>query len=90
MLTPSNQHEWGQQALNVRLQADVQPGPIPLKGCPFKEGDKVIHTKNVYDMREQTVLNGMTGVVTVGGLRQRRADPHGRSGAGSGRRRDCR
>ena len=63
MLTPLNQHDWGQHALNLRLQETYNPGPFPLKGCPFKPGDKVIHTKNVYDMREQTVLNGMTGVV---------------------------
>jgi exodeoxyribonuclease V alpha subunit len=63
VLTPLNNHEWGQHALNLRLQERYNPGPFPLKGCPFKPGDKVIHTKNVYDMREQTVLNGMTGVV---------------------------
>jgi exodeoxyribonuclease V alpha subunit len=63
VLTPLNNHEWGQHALNLRLQERYNPGPFPLKGCPFKPGDKVIHTKNVYDMRKQTVLNGMTGVV---------------------------
>lgn len=63
VLTPLNNHEWGQHALNLRLQERYNPGPFPLKGCPFKPGDKVIHTKNVYDLRGQTVLNGMTGVV---------------------------
>jgi exodeoxyribonuclease V alpha subunit len=63
VLTPLNNHEWGQHALNLRLQERYNPGPFPLKGCPFKPGDKVIHTKNVYDMHEQIVLNGMTGVV---------------------------
>ncbi|MEI2691548.1 MAG: ATP-dependent RecD-like DNA helicase [Anaerolineae bacterium] len=55
--------DWGQHALNLRLQERYNPGPFPLKGCPFKPGDKVIHTKNIYDLRGQTVLNGMTGVV---------------------------
>lgn len=63
VLTPLNNHPWGQHALNVRLQERYNPGPFPLKGCPFKPGDKVIHTRNVYDLRGQTVLNGMTGVV---------------------------
>jgi exodeoxyribonuclease V alpha subunit len=63
VLTPLNNHEWGQHALNLRLQERYNPGPFPLKGCPFKPGDKVIHTRNVYDLRGQTVLNGMTGVV---------------------------
>lgn len=63
VLTPLNNHPWGQHALNLRLQERYNPGPFPLKGCPFKPGDKVIHTKNVYDLRGQTVLNGMTGVV---------------------------
>jgi exodeoxyribonuclease V alpha subunit len=63
VLTPLNNHEWGQHAFNLRLQERYNPGPFPLKGCPFKPGDKVIHTRNIYDMREQTVLNGMTGVV---------------------------
>jgi exodeoxyribonuclease V alpha subunit len=63
VLTPLNNHPWGQRALNGRLQAIYNPGPFPLQGCPFKAGDRVIHTKNVYDLRGQTVLNGMTGVV---------------------------
>jgi exodeoxyribonuclease V alpha subunit len=63
VLTPLNNHDWGQHALNLRLQERYNPGPFPLKGCPFMPGDKVIHTKNVYDLRGQTVLNGMTGVV---------------------------
>jgi exodeoxyribonuclease V alpha subunit len=63
VLTPLNNHDWGQHALNLRLQERYNPGPFPLKGCPFKPGDKVIHTKNVYDLRGQTVLNGMIGVV---------------------------
>lgn len=63
VLTPLNNHPWGQHALNLRLQERYNPGPFPLKGCPFKPGDKVIHTKNIYDLRGQTVLNGMTGVV---------------------------
>jgi exodeoxyribonuclease V alpha subunit len=63
VLTPLNNHEWGQHALNLRLQERYNPGPFPLKGCPFKPGDKVIHTRNVYDLRGQTVLNGMVGVV---------------------------
>lgn len=63
VLTPLNNYDWGQRALNLRLQAIYNPRPFPLKGCPFKPGDKVIHTRNVYDMRGQAVLNGMTGVV---------------------------
>jgi exodeoxyribonuclease V alpha subunit len=63
VLTPLNNHPWGQHALNLRLQERYNPGPFPLKGCPFKPGDKVIHTRNVYDLRGQTVLNGMVGVV---------------------------
>jgi exodeoxyribonuclease V alpha subunit len=63
VLTPLNNHPWGQHALNLRLQERYNPGPFPLKGCPFKPGDKVIHTRNVYDLRGQTVLNGMVGMV---------------------------
>ncbi len=63
VLTPVNGHDWGQEALNRAMQDKYNTGPVPLAGVIFKEGDKVIHTKNVYDMRGQTVLNGMTGRV---------------------------
>lgn len=66
VLTPVNGHPWGQYELNERLQAVFNPGPFPnSKGIPFKVGDKVVHTKNIYGMGVlmQTVLNGMTGRV---------------------------
>ncbi len=76
VLTPLNNHPWGQHALNLRLQERYNPGPFPLKGCPFKPGDKVIHTRNVYDLRGQTVLNGMVGMVqwVVSDEEERRMD----------------
>lgn len=66
VITPVNGHAWGQLELNERLQARFNPGPFPNnKGIPFKVGDKVVHTKNIYGMGEkmQVVLNGMTGKV---------------------------
>lgn len=63
VLTPVNAHEWGQEELNVLLQETYNPGPFPLKACKFKAGDKIIHKKNLYDMRNQVVFNGMTGTV---------------------------
>lgn len=66
VITPVNAHAWGQAQLNERLQARFNPGPFPnSKGIPFKPGDKVVHTKNIYGMGErmQIVLNGMTGKV---------------------------
>jgi exodeoxyribonuclease V alpha subunit len=66
VLTPVNGHPWGQYELNERLQAVFNPGPFPnSKGIPFKVGDKVVHTKNIYGMGRlmQIVLNGMTGRV---------------------------
>lgn len=67
VITPVNGNPWGQFELNVKLQAEFNPGSFPnSKGISFKKGDKVVHTKNNYRMgpKEQVVLNGMTGKVT--------------------------
>lgn len=63
VLTPLNNYDWGQYKLNLNLQERYNPGDFPLRGCHFKQDDKVIHIKNVYRMRDQTILNGMTGKI---------------------------
>ena len=60
ILTPLNDHPWGQKELNKQLQAWANPGEFPLEGIPFKDGDKVIHLRNNYELN---VMNGQTGIV---------------------------
>ena len=47
------------KALNAMFQEKLNPSP-PEKGCRFKVGDKVIQTRNRYDLE---ILNGDIGFV---------------------------
>ena len=60
VLTPVNRRAWGQLELNEQLRRMFNPGPLPLPGVNFKEGDPAMHIKNNYGLG---VLNGMVGPV---------------------------
>lgn len=47
------------KALNAEFQRRMNPSP-PVEGCRFKVGDKVIQTKNQYDL---DIINGDIGYV---------------------------
>jgi exodeoxyribonuclease V alpha subunit len=60
ILTPVNNGPAGRIELNNFLQDKYNPGDNPMKGFPFRVDDKVIHTRNNYDLG---VMNGEVGIV---------------------------
>ncbi len=62
ILSPSKNTSVGTVALNQMIQATYGKGGISIKAkeMQFFEGDKVIHTRNNYDLN---VFNGETGIV---------------------------
>lgn len=66
ILIPMNVGDLGNAKMNEKIQAIVNPpssekGEIKLKDRILREGDKVIHTKNNYDLE---VYNGDIGRIT--------------------------
>ena len=64
VLCPMNRGGLGTQALNARLQAELNPGEGGLErsGQSFRPGDKVMQVKNNYD---RDVFNGDIGMVVA-------------------------
>lgn len=65
VLAPQKNGVCGVEALNKHLQAELNPGDdgkpqIKLGWLTLREGDKVLQTKNNYDLG---VFNGFTGIV---------------------------
>lgn len=65
VLSPGRKGELGTMELNKRLQAALNPpdkrkGEITINNVLFREGDKVMQTKNDYDL-PWTKLDGTTG-----------------------------
>ncbi|MEK7860914.1 MAG: ATP-binding domain-containing protein, partial [Chloroflexota bacterium] len=75
LLTPTRKGPLGVEALNVELQRLVQkklwgvdvPPPRPGRRPEFLRHDRVIQTRNNYDLG---VMNGAIGIVTAGGPRR--------------------
>ena len=63
ILTPLNNHGWGQRELNNMLQKVFNPGHRPISWCLYKLGDRVIQLKNNYNLSEHGIMNGQIGTV---------------------------
>lgn len=73
VLVPQRRGEYGAESINRRLQALFNP-PRPgvdelvVQGRPFRVGDRVLQTQNLYDGERLLVPNGAIGeVVAVSG-----------------------
>jgi exodeoxyribonuclease V alpha subunit len=77
ILTPMYRGPLGAQALNARMQAELNPHGDELKRGPvtFRVGDRVICTRNDYDV---DVFNGDVGTVTAAASAELRVDFDGR------------
>ncbi|HUT03106.1 MAG TPA: ATP-dependent RecD-like DNA helicase [bacterium] len=64
VLTPMHRGRVGTHTLNVELQNALNPNgrPVQFGGRVFREGDKVMQTKNSY---EKEVFNGDIGVIVM-------------------------
>ncbi len=63
VLTPMHKGLIGTEALNLQLQATLNPDgqPFTVAGRPWRVGDKILQTRNNYDAN---VFNGDLGVIT--------------------------
>lgn len=64
VLSPTKKGELGTNALNTMLQDSVNPKKSGVNECTigetiFREGDKVIHTVNNYELSYKEYVNGM-------------------------------
>jgi exodeoxyribonuclease V alpha subunit len=64
VLTPVNDHAWGQYGLNLEIQKRYNPNKFILPGLHFKVGDRVVQSKNNYKLGMNGVMNGEVGVIT--------------------------
>jgi len=63
LLTTVNRRPWGQQELNIACQQRYNPGQYPLSGIHLRNGDRVIHLRNNYEIVGGPVMNGETGYI---------------------------
>ncbi len=63
VIAPTRRGPMGTEALNQRLQARLNPDGAPVRGSgrELRVGDRVLCTRNTYDL---DVFNGDTGIVT--------------------------
>ncbi len=62
VLSPMRRGSGGVNQLNERLRAALNPQGVPMARRNFGRGDKVMQTRNNYDL---DVYNGDTGIVTL-------------------------
>lgn len=63
VLSPMNGGPLGVHALNERLQQWINPSGAPIAGTPFRSHDRVMQTRNNYELE---VFNGDMGVIAEG------------------------